>query len=148
AGATELAVSEVCLQGFTIGPHAGVQFHPEATEAIVADWLAPTNPPPPRGGTAPFFPAAGPAREQESAHRGALCPAWAARVSAHPAAGHLRAWIRVALRARRRVGAIDAGGRGGFPPGSGRYARHLCATSMMTWEAPGTFTMKTRKGSL
>ena len=46
AGATELAVNEVCLQAFAIGPHAAVQFHPEATQPIVASWLANANPPP------------------------------------------------------------------------------------------------------
>src|SRR5262249_59475355 len=63
-GATELAVNEVCLQGFTIGPHAAVQFHPEATEAIVASWLANTDPPPAPGLTDPLFNRAHRARKQ------------------------------------------------------------------------------------
>src|SRR5262249_30457101 len=37
--ATELAVNEVCLQGFTAGPHAAGPFHPEATQPTVASWL-------------------------------------------------------------------------------------------------------------
>ena len=37
-GAVELAGGERCLQAFGYGPHAGVQFHPEATEPIVAAW--------------------------------------------------------------------------------------------------------------
>ena len=75
-GATELAVNEVGPQGFTIGPHAGVQFHPEATKAIVADWLAHTNPPPRREVTDPFFAGAGRAWEQESANAQAFFSAW------------------------------------------------------------------------
>jgi GMP synthase (glutamine-hydrolysing) len=76
AGATALAVNEVCLQGFTIGPHAGVQFHPEATEAIVADWLAHTHPPPGRELTDPFFTGAGRAWEQGSINAEAFFSAW------------------------------------------------------------------------
>jgi len=75
-GATELAVNEVGPQGFTIGPHAGVQFHPEATKAIVADWLAHTNPPPRREVTDPFFAGAGRAWEQESVNAQAFFSAW------------------------------------------------------------------------
>jgi GMP synthase-like glutamine amidotransferase len=75
-GAAELAANEVCLQAFTIGPHAGVQFHPEATEAIVASWLANTDPPPGREVTDPFFASAGPAWEQSSASAQAFFAAW------------------------------------------------------------------------
>jgi GMP synthase-like glutamine amidotransferase len=39
-GAELLARSEVSAQAFRIGPHVGVQFHPEVTEAVVADWMA------------------------------------------------------------------------------------------------------------
>ncbi len=45
-GATELAADEVSVQAFSIGPHTGVQFHPEATQAIAQSWVAVTNPPP------------------------------------------------------------------------------------------------------
>jgi GMP synthase-like glutamine amidotransferase len=76
AGATALAVNEVCLQGFTIGPHAGVQFHPEATEAIVADWLAHTDPPPRREVTDPFFAGAGRAWERGSVNAHAFFSGW------------------------------------------------------------------------
>lgn len=37
-GATELARSAAGPQAFASGPHLGVQFHPEATSAIVAAW--------------------------------------------------------------------------------------------------------------
>jgi GMP synthase (glutamine-hydrolysing) len=75
-GAAELAANEVCLQAFMIGPHAGVQFHPEATEAIVASWLANADPPPGRQVTDPFFASAGPAWEQSSASAQAFFAAW------------------------------------------------------------------------
>jgi GMP synthase-like glutamine amidotransferase len=37
-GATELARTADAPQAFRFGPHLGVQFHPEATVEIVADW--------------------------------------------------------------------------------------------------------------
>jgi GMP synthase-like glutamine amidotransferase len=37
--ATVLARSEVCVQAFTVGPHLGVQFHPEVTDQQVRDWI-------------------------------------------------------------------------------------------------------------
>jgi GMP synthase (glutamine-hydrolysing) len=41
AGARELARSPVCAQAFRLGETAwGVQFHPEVTRDIVADWIA------------------------------------------------------------------------------------------------------------
>ncbi len=39
AGAVRIAANEVCVQGFCYGPHAGLQFHPEATQPIAASWL-------------------------------------------------------------------------------------------------------------
>ncbi len=39
AGAVRIAANEVCVQGFCYGPHAGLQFHPEATRPIAASWL-------------------------------------------------------------------------------------------------------------
>lgn len=39
-GARELGRTPAALQGFAIGPHVGLQFHPEVTPAIVADWIA------------------------------------------------------------------------------------------------------------
>src|SRR5262249_58476607 len=70
AGAAELAVNEVCLQGFTTGPHAAVQFHPEATRPIVASWLANTDPPPSPEVTDPLFTGADSAWQQASANAG------------------------------------------------------------------------------
>jgi len=34
------------VQGFSFGPHTGVQFHPEATEPIARSWVEITNPAP------------------------------------------------------------------------------------------------------
>jgi GMP synthase-like glutamine amidotransferase len=45
SGAAELAANEVSVQAFSLGPHAGVQFHPEATQAIARSWVAVTSPP-------------------------------------------------------------------------------------------------------
>jgi GMP synthase-like glutamine amidotransferase len=39
-GAELLARSPVGPQAFRLGPHLGVQFHPEVTPAVVADWVA------------------------------------------------------------------------------------------------------------
>jgi GMP synthase (glutamine-hydrolysing) len=39
-GADLLARSPVCPQAFRHGPHLGVQFHPEVTPEVVADWVA------------------------------------------------------------------------------------------------------------
>lgn len=38
-GARELAAGGASAQAFSHGPHVGVQFHPEATEAITEDWM-------------------------------------------------------------------------------------------------------------
>lgn len=37
-GALPLAANETGLQAFTLGPHLGVQFHPEITPAVFATW--------------------------------------------------------------------------------------------------------------
>jgi GMP synthase-like glutamine amidotransferase len=49
AGAEVLARNEVCVQAWRLGPHVGLQFHPEVDEAIVAGWIAaaPQDPPVP-----------------------------------------------------------------------------------------------------
>jgi GMP synthase-like glutamine amidotransferase len=46
SGAAELGSNEVSLQGFSLGPHTGVQFHPEATQPIARSWVEITNPDP------------------------------------------------------------------------------------------------------
>lgn len=43
SGATEVARSAVCLHAFALGPHLGLQFHPEADARIVSGW-AESNP--------------------------------------------------------------------------------------------------------
>jgi GMP synthase-like glutamine amidotransferase len=44
-GAAELAAGGASVQAFAVGPHVGLQFHPEATEPITADWLRAADPP-------------------------------------------------------------------------------------------------------
>lgn len=46
AGAAELGANKVSLQAFSLGPHTGVQFHPEATQPIARSWMEITNPAP------------------------------------------------------------------------------------------------------
>ncbi len=46
SGAVELGANEVSLQAFSLGPHTGVQFHPEATQPIARSWVEITNPAP------------------------------------------------------------------------------------------------------
>ena len=43
-GARELAVGGASVQAFSYGPHVGLQFHPEATEAITLDWMRGVTP--------------------------------------------------------------------------------------------------------
>ncbi|GAA3221933.1 type 1 glutamine amidotransferase [Pseudonocardia petroleophila] len=38
-GAVEIARNEVCVQAFTHGAHLGVQFHPEITPDVLAQWI-------------------------------------------------------------------------------------------------------------
>ena len=44
-GARELATGGASVQAYAIGPHLGLQFHPEATEPITSAWLRATQPP-------------------------------------------------------------------------------------------------------
>jgi len=52
AGARELATGGASVQAYAIGPHLGLQFHPEATEPITQAWLRATQPPLPADRTA------------------------------------------------------------------------------------------------
>ncbi|HCU93463.1 MAG TPA: hypothetical protein DHU96_12330, partial [Actinobacteria bacterium] len=76
SGAAELAANEVCLQAFTLGPHVGVQFHPEATRPIMAAWLANSDPPPGQDVTDPLFRDADAAWQEASANAAAFFSAW------------------------------------------------------------------------
>jgi GMP synthase-like glutamine amidotransferase len=38
--AVDVARNDVCTQAYTIGPHLGLQFHPEVTAALAASWAA------------------------------------------------------------------------------------------------------------
>lgn len=73
-GAAELAVNEVSLQGFSVGPHLGVQFHPEVTQPIVASWVASAGPPAGRNGS-PFHESDS-AWDRASAQASTLFSAW------------------------------------------------------------------------
>jgi GMP synthase-like glutamine amidotransferase len=54
SAAKELARTGACAQGFVLGPHVAVQFHPEATEPILGSWRAAAPPPHRSGEAAPF----------------------------------------------------------------------------------------------
>jgi GMP synthase (glutamine-hydrolysing) len=45
AGSRELATGVASLQAFSVGPHLGLQFHPEVTRPIVQAWITGANPP-------------------------------------------------------------------------------------------------------
>jgi GMP synthase-like glutamine amidotransferase len=76
AGAAGLAVNEVSLQAFSLGPHLGVQFHPEATRPIAEYWLAASDPPPPLEVTRPMFEHADGAWERAAANARVLFSGW------------------------------------------------------------------------
>ena len=44
-GTRELATGGASVQAYAIGPHLGLQFHPEVTEPITQAWLRATQPP-------------------------------------------------------------------------------------------------------
>jgi GMP synthase-like glutamine amidotransferase len=73
-GASELGANEVSLQGFSLGPHTGVQFHPEATQPIARTWDEITNPPP--GATDALFRDADATWEQAAGLAPKLFSAW------------------------------------------------------------------------
>jgi GMP synthase-like glutamine amidotransferase len=76
AGAAQIAANEVCVQGFCYGPHAGLQFHPEATQPIAASWLRFATPPPGEQITGPLFRDADGAWDRAAAHAHTLFSAW------------------------------------------------------------------------
>jgi GMP synthase-like glutamine amidotransferase len=74
AGAAQLAANEVAVQGFSVGRHTGVQFHPEATRPIVRSWVEVTRPPP--GVTEALFRDADSTWEQAAGQAPKLFSAW------------------------------------------------------------------------
>jgi GMP synthase-like glutamine amidotransferase len=76
AGAAQIAANAACVQGFCYGPHAGVQFHPEATQPIAATWLRLAAPPPGEEVTGPLFRDSGGAWDRAAAHASELFSAW------------------------------------------------------------------------
>jgi len=74
SGAAELGSNEVSLQGFSLGPHTGVQFHPEATQPIARSWVEITNPDPAAAG--PLFRDADAIWEQAAGQAPKLFSAW------------------------------------------------------------------------
>jgi GMP synthase (glutamine-hydrolysing) len=45
AGCSELATGGASLQAFGVGPHVGLQFHPEVTRPITEAWITGADPP-------------------------------------------------------------------------------------------------------
>jgi GMP synthase-like glutamine amidotransferase len=76
AGAAQIAANEVCVQGFCYGPHAGLQFHPEATRPIAASWLRFAEPPPGEEVTGSLFRDSDGAWDRAAVHAAALFSAW------------------------------------------------------------------------
>ncbi len=75
-GAAEIAANAVCVQGFSYGPHTGLQFHPEATQPIAESWLELSTPPPGEDITGPLFATADGAWQRAAAHAPGLFSAW------------------------------------------------------------------------
>jgi GMP synthase-like glutamine amidotransferase len=73
-GARELGANEVSLQAFSLGPHAGVQFHPEATRPIARSWVDITDPP--EGVAGPLFTDADGAWDRAASLAPGLFSAW------------------------------------------------------------------------
>jgi len=76
AGAAQVAANEVCVQAFCHGPHAGLQFHPEATQPIAASWLKFAVPPPGEEVTGPLFGNPDGAWDRAAGHAATLFSAW------------------------------------------------------------------------
>jgi GMP synthase-like glutamine amidotransferase len=75
-GAAEIAANAVCVQGFSYGPHTGLQFHPEATQPIAESWLELGTPPPGEDIIGPLFATADGAWQRAAAHAPGLFSAW------------------------------------------------------------------------
>jgi len=76
AGAAQIAANAVCVQGFSYGPHAALQFHPEATQPIAASWLPFLRPPPGEEITGPLFRNPDGAWDRAAVHAARLFSAW------------------------------------------------------------------------
>jgi GMP synthase (glutamine-hydrolysing) len=76
AGAAQIAANPVCVQGFSYGPHTGLQFHPEATQTIAASWLRFAVPPPGEEITGPLFHNPDGAWDRAAAHAATLFSSW------------------------------------------------------------------------
>jgi hypothetical protein len=66
----------VCVQGFSYGPHTGLQFHPEATQPIAASWLRYAAPPPGEQITGSLFRNPDGAWDRAAVHASRLFSAW------------------------------------------------------------------------
>ena len=75
-GARELATGGASVQAYAIGPHLGLQFHPEATEPITQAWLRATQPPLPADRTAALRQGWQDAGDRTAAEAAALFSAW------------------------------------------------------------------------
>jgi GMP synthase (glutamine-hydrolysing) len=75
-GAVPLAGGGASLQAFSAGPHAGVQFHPEATEPIADSWGQAADPPPSAGQAARLRAGWDGAAERTAADAATLFSAW------------------------------------------------------------------------
>lgn len=75
-GAAQIAANAVCVQGFSYGPHAGLQFHPEATQPIAESWLRFAVPPPGEEITGPLFRSPDGAWDRAAVHASRLFSAW------------------------------------------------------------------------
>jgi GMP synthase (glutamine-hydrolysing) len=74
SGAAELSANEVAAQAFSVGPHTGVQFHPEATQPIARSWVEMIHPEP--GVAGPLFDDADGTWEQAAGQALKLFSAW------------------------------------------------------------------------
>ncbi len=76
AGARGLAAGEASLQAFSMGPHVGVQFHPEVNRPILQGWIAGADPPLDPSLAAHILDGYDDAGEKAAANAEALFSAW------------------------------------------------------------------------